>query len=347
ALVITLNGLYGNGAATTPPVTGIFGPVATSTVPSITAPAVTFPTPSLSTPKPTTSSALALFPNAPSANLALALTSLKNASVNIMCVSKVQGIRSMSGSGVIFDSRGLILTNSHIAQYYLLESSFPKGSISCTVRTGSPAQSAYKAKLAYLSSQWLAANPYTLTATVPRGTGEHDFAVLVITESATPFALPTSFPAMALAKNDVKTGDGIAIASYAAQSLTAEDVRNNLYPTLVFGSVASRYNFTRGSSADLLSLGGSAAAQEGSSGAGVANEKGELVGIVTTSSQTGPLLMRDLRAVTVSHIRKSFTADSGEDFDSYFKYSTPSDMIAVFIDDVATEGSFLRGSIGL
>ncbi len=335
ALVITLNALYGHQASTTPPITGIFPPVATTSIPAQSTP-----------PKAVSAPLTPLLPKAPSPDLAVALTNLRGAIVNIICTSKQPGIRSMSGSGVMFDSRGLILTNSHIAQYFLLESTLPPGTISCTIRLGSPAQTAYTAKLAYLSSQWIGANPKTLTVSLARGTGEHDFAVLVITDSATPLPLPASFPSVKLTQTTPAVNDNVAIGSYGAQTLTSAQVRNSLYPTLVFAQIRDRYGFD-GTSLDLLSLGGSRAAQEGSSGGGVVNVSGELIAVITTSTQTGPYESRDLRAVTLGHIRRSFTKDSGEDFDSYFKRSTLSNMVNVFKDDVIDQGTFLKKSIGI
>lgn len=339
ALVITLNALYGHSASTTPPVTGIFGPVATST--TTVAPA-TKPAPAL----PAVPTSLApLLPNAPSTDLAVAMSNLRGALVNIICISQEPGVRSISGSGVIFDSRGLILTNSHVAQYYLLESTLKEGAISCTIRSGSPAQTAYRANLAYLSSQWLAANPHTLTVAVARGTGEHDFAVLVITRSATPLPLPSSFPFVPLAKTTPQLNDSVVAGGYAAQELTSSQVRNSLYPTLAFSTIKKRFSFDA-ENPDILAISGSAVAQEGSSGGGVMNARGELIGVITTSSQVGPYESRELRAVTLGHIRRSFKVDSAQDFDSYFKHTPLSSMVSVFTDDIRDQGDFLVKAIG-
>ena len=57
--------------------------------------------------------------------------------VNILCTSR-GSVRPISGSGVIIDSRGVILTNAHVAQYVLLAEN-PAINLSCVIRTGSPA----------------------------------------------------------------------------------------------------------------------------------------------------------------------------------------------------------------
>ena len=41
--------------------------------------------------------------------------------VNIMCASEYTTISGMTGSGVIIDPRGIIVTNAHVAQYFMIE----------------------------------------------------------------------------------------------------------------------------------------------------------------------------------------------------------------------------------
>ncbi|HYF29152.1 MAG TPA: serine protease [Candidatus Paceibacterota bacterium] len=313
-------------SSTTPEVTGIFGPAATSSAPL--------------PPKRSPSTLGPLLPQAPAIGLPGTLATLRGAIVNIVCTSKDSRVRSMSGSGVIFDPKGLILTNSHIGQYYLVRDALPKGTITCTIRTGNPAQTAYRAEPVYVSSQWVAANPRTLVTAGASGTGEHDFAVLAITESATPLPLPGSFPYIALGKGVPVEGAEVALGTYGAQSLSSRQIQNSLFPTLVTAKVRTRFSFDNGQ-IDLIALTGSAASQQGSSGGAVANASGELIGIITTSTQTGEFSSRETRAVTTAHIRSSFKQDSGEDFDRYFKNGYKADFVDVFTDDSERLGTFL------
>jgi len=343
ALLITLNGLYGTTvSSTTPPITGIFSPAATSTKPVTPIKPIV---PSLPV-KPAANSPLAaLLPTPPAAGLPGSLATLRGAIVNIICTSKDSRIRSMSGSGVIFDPKGLILTNSHVAQYYLLRDVLPAGTITCTIRTGSPAQSAYKASPAYVSSEWIAANPNTLATAGARGTGEHDFAVLAITGSASPLPLPGSFPYIPLSKTVPEDNVELALGTYGAQSLSSKQIQDSLFPTLVVAKVKNRFSFGNGQ-IDLIALTGSAASQQGSSGGGVVNDKGELVGIVTTSTQSGAIETRETRVVTTAHMRSSFKKDSGEDFDRYFKNGNIKGFTEIFVDDSVRLGGILTRAIG-
>ncbi|MDE1945450.1 MAG: hypothetical protein KGI03_04240, partial [Patescibacteria group bacterium] len=69
------------------------------------------------------------------------------------------------------------------------------------------------------------------------------------------------------------------------------------------------------STVDVLALGGSAAAQEGSSGGGVADASGALTGIITTSTTEGATDTRSLSAITASYIRAEYARETGQPLD--------------------------------
>lgn len=249
-------------------------------------------------------------------NLAAAKEALGSAIVNIICASKDGSVKSVSGSGVVVSADGVIMTNAHIAQLFLLKDHPNKDNVVCVVRTGAPARTAYFAELIYLSTPWVEANSNSLVVANPRGNGKNDIALLAITRSATGTALPTEFAHVSLGDSTPKIGEDVAIGSYGAQTLTSEQIKNALMPTLVLGAVRDIYTFGR-TSVDLLSLGGSAAAQHGSSGGGVVNAHGEMVALITTSTTTGAPEQRDLRAVTMTHVRESFEEDMGMSLEDY------------------------------
>lgn len=259
--------------------------------------------PAVSTPAPLASS--------DNAGLDTAATALRAALVNIICHAPVGGgLHSISGSGVIIDSKGIILTNAHVAQYFLLAD---RG-VSCTIRSGSPAADSYDAALIYISPAWLRANPSVLTQASPSGTGQYDFALLAITGSATASSLPSAFPSLPLAQVPPQADAPVVIASYGAQFLQTNEIQSDLFPTVVFGSVKEVYTFTT-NTIDVLDLGGSAAAQEGSSGGGVADASGSLVGTITTSTTEGATDTRSLDAITASYIRGEYADETGSALD--------------------------------
>lgn len=260
-----------------------------------------------------------------SADLNAASAALRAALVNIICYAPAgSSLHSISGSGVIIDPKGVILTNAHIAQYFLLAD---RG-VSCKVRTGSPATDEYGAGLIYIPPLWINTNAKLLTSTSPSGTGEYDFALVGITRSLTSSPLPATYPSMPLAKNALVAGAPVVIGSYGAQFLDYSQIQSDLFPTIVFGSVKDIYTFAT-NSIDVFALGGSAAAQEGSSGGGVVNALGELAGTITTSTMEGPTSSRELDAISAAYIRREYGNETGGSLDSLLSTSI-SDAVAGF-----------------
>ncbi len=250
----------------------------------------------------------------PSLNISLdaSASTLRAALVNIICyVPAGSGLHSISGSGVIIDPKGIILTNAHVAQYFLLAD---RG-VSCTIRSGSPATDSYEAAPIFISPAWIKANAGVLTEATPSGTGQYDFALLAVTKSETSAVLPPSFQFIPLATKPLLAGTPVVIASYGAQFLESSQVQSSLFPTVVFGSVKNVLTFAT-STIDVLALGGSAAAQEGSSGGGVANASGELAGTITTSTVSGDTSSRALSAITESYVRADYASETGRTLDS-------------------------------
>ncbi|MCR4333791.1 MAG: serine protease [Patescibacteria group bacterium] len=270
------------------------------------------------------------------AALDVSAISLRDALVNIICFApEKSGLHSISGSGVLIDPKGIILTNAHIAQYFLLADRGAR----CFIRVGSPAADAYEASLIYISPSWLKANADVLTQTVPIGTGEYDFAFLAVTKSITSSALPVSFPALPLATMPRDIGTPVAIATYGAQFLEASQIQSGLFPTVVFGSVKDVFTFDT-NTIDVFALGGSAAAQEGSSGGGVVDVTGQMVGTITTSTVTGTTDKRSLDAITASYIRAEYANETGKALDLLLARPT-STSIADFAPQIPVLGKIV------
>ena len=246
------------------------------------------------------------------AELDVSAKSLRDALVNIICSAPVKSkIHSISGSGVFIDSKGIILTNAHIGQYFLMAD---RG-VSCVIRSGSPAVAHYKASIIYISPVWIQTNPNVLTQTNAIGNGEYDFALLAVSGSAVSNDIvPSSFPYLPLATFPPPTGAPVAIASYGAQFLASDQIQSGLFPTIVFGSVKEVFTFGT-NTIDVLALGGSYAAQEGSSGGGVVDTSGALVGTITTSTVSGTTDTRSLDAITASYIRAQYASETGHALD--------------------------------
>ena len=231
-----------------------------------------------------------------------------------------------------------------MAQYFLLEDYPKSGSVTCVIRDGSPAATAYTASLAYISPDWVKDNLHVLDEAAPTGTGENDFALLAITGSATKAPLPSTFTAVPLSGTVPAKGDAVTVGSYGAEFLSTTQIKSALYPIVVFGTVGDRYTFGT-NTVDLIAVDNTAAAQEGSSGGAIVDAGNQLAGLITTSSSGSAIASRDLHAITPRHIRASFEADTGKDFDDYVANHSLADMVADFADEAHALGQKLGKAV--
>lgn len=231
-------------------------------------------------------------------------TSVRESIVNILCTSPTTLVSPISGSGVLISDTGVILTNAHIAQYYLLKE---YANIDCVIRIGSPAQPRYRANLLYISPEWVNANADLLTQENPKGTGEFDYGFLYITERTdVTKELPEVFPYTSIISTaPITQGDGVLIAGYPAGFLGGLSIQKALYAASSVTSINKLFTFGAGD-LDLISVGGSVVAQKGSSGGAVVSRNNKLIGIVVTSTLEETTEERDLRAITLEYINRDF-----------------------------------------
>lgn len=243
-------------------------------------------------------------------------TTARSSVVNLYCQSKSK-IGSISGSGVVIDPRGVILTNAHVAQYFLLESD-PDIKMTCFIRTGSPSQNRYKAELLFLPAPWITDHSADIAAKRPTGTGEHDYALLRITKTIDGSPLPVRFPYLPYDTREAIAfaGDRVLLAGYPAEFAIQGSRGTTLYPTSVFAKVGELLTFGV-KSVDLVSLGGAVIAQSGSSGGAVVNTWGQLVGVISTTSAGSTTAERELRAVTLSYVDRDLSIQTGSTLSTF------------------------------
>lgn len=236
---------------------------------------------------------------------------VRNALVNIVCATESGGsLNSISASGVVIDPRGIILTNAHVAQYYLLQDYPAPGTLSCFVRTGSPAKIRYQSELLFLPPSWIVKNAHKIDDERPTGNGEHDYALVRISGTRTDEPVPASLPFLPLLTGAPKTSEPVLVAGYAAGFLGGITVQKELYASSATTKVGELYTFL-GNTVDLFSVGGSVVAQQGSSGGAVTNQNGELLGVIVTSSEASETANRDLRAISTEYILRDFASERG------------------------------------
>ncbi|MFA6006488.1 MAG: trypsin-like peptidase domain-containing protein [Candidatus Paceibacterota bacterium] len=274
-------------------------------------------------------------------------TSVRKAVVNILCENQSNSpFKSISGSGVIIDSRGVILTNAHIGQYFLVKDYPTQNSMSCVIRTGSPALPAYYAQLMYLPPMWIQNNPTTMKTSGATGTGENDYALLAITDSANTTPLPASFSSISIDDTFTSLADNYPalLVSYPGELVGSFIIKNSLSMSSAVSNIKQGYYFDGDTdhNLDLLDVSGTVISQAGSSGgAAVSLLTGKLIGLITTATEAKTTDIRELRAITLAHINRSITKYTSQSLDAFLTQSPISAAVNFETSTASTERAIL------
>lgn len=246
----------------------------------------------------------------------------KEALVNIICVPKSGLFSAISGSGVIIDEKGIILTNAHIGQYFLLQDFTLKNFVTCVIRIGNPARALYTAQLFYIPPAWVSKNAEMLKSENPTGTGENDYALLLINKKIDASLLPSTFPFLEINTKDIiATGKEVLVAGYPANVFGGITLDRDLYAVSAVVEINQIQTFN-GKSRDFLLLSPSSVAERGSSGGAVVDKDNNLISLIVSVKNTGTGLLGELGALSLSHINRSMLADTNMSLPSYLEQDT-------------------------
>ncbi len=238
-------------------------------------------------------------------------TNPKDALVNILCThSDDTTLTIKTGSGVIIDSDGVILTNAHVAQNFLLEGIV--GDTNCYIRTGDPARATYEAELLYISPAWVLKNAPQIIARTPVGTGERDYALLYITGGLNNKPLPKSFPALrfnATPFNLNYVPHPIIASGYPAVSPFAKGGDGELVRVSATSSITELMTFAT-DTPDLFTISGTTVGEQGASGGPITTADGTLIGLISTRGDDAQFGAGSLRALTMSYIAHTYQEET-------------------------------------
>lgn len=248
---------------------------------------------------------------------------IKNSIVNVYCsIQNGRNVKVITGSGVVIDPRGIVLTNAHVGQFPLLQDSSIAQNMDCSIRTGSPVNKTYGVKTLYVSKDWINTHYRNISQINFSETGEADIAILQIVDKATGTATNKTFDYLLLSSSAPSINDQISIASYPADILGINGVNSLLTVQIEHLRVSNVFNFTYSSQPELVETSDSIQAQHGSSGGALLNNQDQLTGIIAITVSGDSPLMKHARALTIPHISAVIQKDTGNSLNSLLSQST-------------------------
>ncbi|MDP3645518.1 MAG: trypsin-like peptidase domain-containing protein [bacterium] len=265
----------------------------------------------------------------------------RDAIVNLYCMPP-QGSMSeaSSGSGVMIDPRGIILTNAHVASNFLY-ADWPKPSLLvCSVRIGSPARPQYRAALLYIPDWYMMDEINHAYKYVPEEVflpylGRKDYALLVITgPTSASVTMPAAFPYLDIYQGGVlPVKTPVYLSGYSAEFLDGELLHRDLYQLSTPTVVGAQQPLGTSTVPQAIAFSGSISSQHGASGGAVIAEGGTVAGLMTFLNKDygHATSERVLSAITTDYIMKDFLADRNMTLQAYIAASDPIGLSKTFM----------------
>lgn len=229
----------------------------------------------------------------------------EQALVNIFCSQKIvvngkvtNQRRIITGSGILINQDGTVLTNAHVGQFPLLSEKNPN--IVCLARHGNPASGATGMKVAFISPEWVKDYGKYINTEGAAQTGKSDFALLKLNLDNLTKSQKALLSSITIQRNLPSLGETIYSLSYPADILGTKGVNSALSQQKETLNVNRLYSVDVTPN-DVIETTASTAGQRGSSGGGILNKDGHLIGTITTIVNSNIPSKTLIRAMTLDH----------------------------------------------
>jgi S1-C subfamily serine protease len=234
-------------------------------------------------------------------------SNIGDAIVHIVCNQKTDKFsKKISGSGFFISSRGVIITNAHMAQFLLLRGIEGQGTMNCSASTGAEGAPAFNIELLHISPTWLLENASLISTITPKGSGESDFALLYVTGTVDGQVISEEFAHLPPSTNPLPRefeGKTVILVGYPKEGGIGANTRTTATTT-----VKNLYTFG-GGAADIISLNESPLGYHGASGGPVIDHLGRAIGIISTKASGSTVL----HAISMSYVDRSIKEEAGID----------------------------------
>jgi hypothetical protein len=231
---------------------------------------------------------------------------LENILVNIICTEKKGNyVTANTGSGVIVSPGGVVITNAHVGQYFLLDKEL--NDYSCALYQENIPTYGYVAELIYISPDWIKENKDVIRSKNPRGTGENDYAFLHITKNTNPaLPKPKNFQYANLNTSyNAEIGQKIDVAGFPGAPASILDLERTVGLKTDSSNIKDIFTFGQ-NNADVISTGVTKVAARGASGGGVFKNNDLIALIVTTGGSENKSY---INAITTNYINRDLKND--------------------------------------
>lgn len=169
-----------------------------------------------------------------------------------------------------------------------------------------------------LFTRWINEHASDIIVQEPLGTGQYDYALLLITNAVGDSSLPANFPSLPFdfTESNYKKDEPVILASYPAGFLSGINIQQNLYITSSVGTIDNVFTFKE-NTFDLFSVSGNIVAQKGASGGAIVGTNGQLMGLIVTATDADTTSERSLQAITIAHIERSLNEEVGMSLGSF------------------------------